>query len=323
MTGRPPCGVLVGAYSCSPTAERWDRDVEEHYLGRLAALPEIGGLELPWTGRLHPAGEDDWLLRRLPDRWDVVLTTIVATMPALATDPRLGLASVDPEGRARAITLLARARDDVHRLADAAGRPRVLAVEVHSAPRGGSSAEALAESLREIAAWDWAGATVVVEHCDADGSGREAKGFLPVAREIRAVQDSGAPVAMSLNWGRSALELGDPDRVVEHVAAVGAAGLLDGLVLSGVAATDTTYGPAWADAHLPFAPDGGPGTAEGSLLDLDRAVAALAAGSPRWVAAKVGWRPSSAGVAERVEVVRATAARVRAACAGAARVRAD
>jgi hypothetical protein len=165
MTGRPPCGVLVGAYACSPTAERWDRDVEEHYLGRLAALPEIGGLELPWTGRLHPAGEDDWLLRRLPDRWDVVLTTIVATMPALATDPRLGLASVDPEGRARAITLLARARDDVHRLADAAGRPRVLAVEVHSAPRGGSSAEALAESLREIAAWDWAGATVVVEHC--------------------------------------------------------------------------------------------------------------------------------------------------------------
>jgi hypothetical protein len=300
-------GYIVGAYAASPTAGGWDPDLEAAYYAALAADPRIGALEVPWTGSLHPH-DDDWLIANLPASMAAVLTDIPRVAVAVRDDPHYGLASDDADGRGRALRDAARLRDDVHRLHDGTGRRAVRAIELHSGPRAShGSAASLALSLTEIAGWDWEGADPIVEHCDAlVPEHAPGKGFLALPDEIDAIHASATGVGIGLNWGRSAIELRDPDRVVEHVALARASGLLRGCIVSGVSDREGRH-PAWADVHTVFRrsaehPHGDPD----SLLTEDRVRAMLdAAGPDVWLGVKLTWPADVPGtVAERVAMIR-------------------
>ena len=284
--------IFAGAYA---TITKEPPETVEEYYSLLAAEPLVGGLEEPWTGA------------PLVDRgWPVIVTTIPGTMDAIAANPRFGLASLDDAGRAAAVADVAALRDEVVRLNDARGSQVVRAVELHSAPRRtecDSSSEALARSLAEIASWNWNGAELLVEHCDAHVAGQSAaKGFLSLDEEIAAV--NGVPVGIVLNWGRSAIELRDADRVVEHIAATRDAGVLRGLIFSGAASVDGDNVSAWADQHVPVAREGGVGGERLSLLTEERMRAALACAGPVAVLGlKVGWRGDRASAQERAALV--------------------
>lgn len=243
--------VLVSAYAASPAFRSWDPHLEGELMAGLCALPDVVGLEVPWLGGIHPHDED-WFLREVP-AVELAITPLPWVMGRCASAPGYGLASADDGGRHAALDDLQRVRDDAHRLAERS-RARVATVILHSAPRGGGSVEALRSSLDELASWDFAGAQLVIEHCDADtGAHPFEKGFLSMEAEIQAIHASGAPVGLWMNWGRSLIETRDPAAVTAQIAHAASAGPLAGLALSGAAAVDGPYGTAWADAHLPFA----------------------------------------------------------------------
>lgn len=296
--------VVLGAYAASPSLEGWDADRELDYLEQVTAIPGVSGLELPWTGALH--GHDpEWLLANLPTGLRCVVTAIPGTVAALAADPTVGLASTDEGGRAEALRLAARLREDVARLVGAGRDATVKVVELHSAPRGDrGSVEAFRRSLDEVAGWDWSGAQLVIEHCDAFVEGQPpAKGYLSLAGEIEAAREAG--VGIGLNWGRSAIELRDPDRVVEHVALARDSGLLRGVIVSGAADRDGPLGGAWADAHHPFSDAAVSWGYPGSLLTPERMRTVLAAaGDLDYVGFKLGWGRPGAPVADRVAMLR-------------------
>ena len=297
---------FLGAYATSPCVSGWDEAAETAYYAALKALPGLRGLEYPFTGRLHPF-DDDWLLCNLEPAWDIVLTLLPGNMDRLAIDPLFGLASDDASGRVAAVAFAAEARAAVARLNQAAGRRRVVAVELHSGPRRGvagvsSSAAALTASLVEIAAWDWEGARLVVEHCDAWRPDLPpAKGFLDAGDEIAAVRAAneaihGAGIGVAVNWGRSVLETRDPQWALRHVVAAKQAGLLAGLMFSGCSGAETPWG-VWQDSHMPHAD-----AATGSLMTEDAIADCLRAAGDglTYVGGKLTARPNDADLERRV-----------------------
>ncbi|GAB3797036.1 DUF4862 family protein [Humibacter antri] len=302
MTPSAIDGYVVGAYAASPAHQRWDPQREDAYLTLLEQEPRVGALELPWSGRLHPH-DSEWLLAHWPERFRAVMTDVPWAARQVTDDPAYGLASTDEEGRRRAISSALALRDDVERLADAVGRPVVQVVELHSSPRASSGcAERLALSLDELSATDWHGAQLVIEHCDALVADHEPeKGFLSLDDEIRAIRLSETDVGLSLNWGRSAIELRDAHAVADQVERAASTGLLQGLMISGASDRDGVMGSAWVDAHHPFLrspqhPDGDPA----SLLTEELVAASFAAaGRLRWRGVKVGWPPNATGTVER------------------------
>ena len=208
----------------------------------------IAGLELPLAAA---DASSPWWERHVAAHWDLVVTAIPTTMQRLARDARYGLASTDEEGRRAAMADVEVAARLSRELAQRSGRRRVRAVQVHSAPRAPwSSPQALARSLDELAAMDFADALITLEHCDAARAGRAAqKGFLELSEELAVL--IGGPHRMTINWGRSAIEGRSPATALQHLEAVVRAGLLGGVMFSGVSDVDTAWGPAWEDAHLP------------------------------------------------------------------------
>ena len=268
---------IVGAYAAE-TAKRDD------WYRALADQSWISGLELPVPGDL--LGDQSWLLAHIPTHWDhMVVTDIPRTMQRLASVPDAGLASPSLQGRSQGMADVREVRDAVARLADSLGRQSVAWVELHSAPTGRADAQALADSLAEVAQWDWSGAALVIEHCDAyiDGQAPE-KGFLDVSAEIQAVQCTG--VGITVNWGRSAIEGRSGATVLRHVDDISRAHLLAGVMFSGAGAQETDLGPAWADLHLPMTED-----LPGSLLDASAIADTLNAvhngHQPAYVGAKI------------------------------------
>lgn len=123
-------------------------------------------------------------------------------------------------------------------------------VRLHSAPRQGDP-ECLAASFDEIDAWDWAGIRLDIEHCDAAVPDHDAeKGFLSLDDELTVLDRPGAG-GVVVNWARSAIETRSTDGPIAHLTRAREAGRLRGLMFSGVAAVDSSFGPAWIDAHLP------------------------------------------------------------------------
>lgn len=295
---------IVGAYAASPTLHAWNPELEREYYDGLLALDTLRGLELPWIAGLH-LHDEKWLLRNLPAQWDLVVTDVAGTVRRVAEDAGYGLASADPDGRAAALADVARMRDDVHRLVDNSGRASVIAVELHSAPRRvGTDRRHLAQSLAEIASWDWAGGDLVVEHCDTDVADHPpAKGWSTLQDEVAAIAGTG--VGLSLNWGRSAIELRDARAVADQVREASASGALRGLILSGAASEPSDFGAAWEDAHLPFArSEEFPRGSADSLLTTDRAAEAIAAaGDLQWLGIKFGWPGREGAVADRVDLI--------------------
>lgn len=274
---------ILGAYAAAPKTPGYDPALEGRYFAALRALEGVRGLELPFYGTLHPH-DVAALLANLKPEWSYVLTGLPGTMDALSRDPHFGLASHSTAGRTAALDFCRRLREAAAALNGRFGRPVVEAVELHSAPRRGptgvgASSEALADSLREIRGWDWGGARLAVEHCDAWVARQPPqKGFLPLEGECEALAATEAaptPAGIIINWGRSAIEGRSPDTPLAHLRAARTKGLLCGLMLSGACAQDPVYGD-WQDTHAPFAPAFGVRHgAERSLLTAERAAACL------------------------------------------------
>lgn len=308
VTSRTP-SYVVGAYAASPAHAQWHPELEEQFFSELSDIPQVGAFELPWLGRIHPH-DDEWLYAHFPVRLSAIVTDIGRVMSTVA---EVGLASGDADRRRDALASAASLRDDIRRFNDRAGRRVVTAVELHSAPRAVGTPDALAASLAEVADWDWDGAQLLLEHCDAFVEGQAPeKGFLSLADEIVAVRDSGAPVRLSLNWGRSAIELRGGERVAEQVGDAASSGLLDGIIFSGAADREGEAGYAWIDAHHAFAQsDAHPFGDPTSLLTQARVAEALTAiagagpgNAPNWLGAKVGWAHPGGTVTERAKMVR-------------------
>jgi hypothetical protein len=306
--------MIVGAYAISPAATTWNEAGETALYDGLKTMQNVRGLEVPFTGTLH-RHDEKWLFAHIDKSWDFVVTLIPGTMGTLQQNPKFGLASTDAAGRKAAVDFARSAREAVSRLNAATGRNAVIAVEVQSAPSLGkpgaaSSVDAFAESLAEVAGWDWQGARIVIEHCDAlKPSHPAAKGFLPLADELKAIakanKSAKQQIGVAINWGRSVLENRRAETGAEHIAEARKAGALSGIMFSGAGGAATPYG-AWEDSHMPHAP--APGlkhAAEGSLMteeEIRRSLTAAGQGLD-FVGAKIGVRPADAPVATRLGLI--------------------
>lgn len=302
---------FVGAYAITPAAAR---DEETLYDG-LKSMAQVCGLEVPFTGALHRSDEK-WLLRTVRRDWDFVVTLIPGVMGTLQQNKAFGLASTDESGRQAAIAQARDALAAVARLNDAVGRKAVVAVEVQSAPSRGPAGgtgdgEALARSLAEIAAWDWHGARIVIEHCDAARPGHpQHKGFLTIEDELAAIaRANGAarrPIGVNINWGRSVLETHGVDTAIAHVEAARRAGALAGIMFSGCSGADTPYG-VWQDTHMPHAPAAGLKHGAASSLmtghEIARTMKAAGDATLDFVGAKIAIRPAEASVPARLGMI--------------------
>lgn len=240
---------VVGSYASEPV----DAAQRDRLAAMIKAATWVSGLELPYPGLL--AADPRRVAHSLNDSWTSnVITAIPGTMQRVAADPTFGLASPDADGRAAAIDFTKKVCKAVQALAEAKGRGVVAAVELHSAPTRQAHPAALQESLEEVLAWDWACAQLVVEHCDRwTERHTPEKGFLPLEAEIEVARSVG--VRLAINWGRTCLEERSAAAVLTAVETTHRAGVLAGLMFSGVSPLTTPYGGPWADAHLPAAED--------------------------------------------------------------------
>lgn len=252
---------IVGAYATSPNIFKWEEDLEKEYFNELKKLSSVRGLELPfWGDGLHPF-DDKWLLENIEPSWVNVLTCVPGTMKSLKNDSNFGLASKSEKSRRNALQFYKRALLAVKQLNDHLGKNAILGVHITTAPSNSrnniaGNAENFLYSLLEIASWDWCGARVVVEHCDAYTEGFiPQKGFLSLKHEIETIieanKKTGLNAGITLNWARSVIEKRNVAGAVEHVREVSKAGLLKGMMFSGVTDKhDNLYGQ-WADTHMP------------------------------------------------------------------------
>lgn len=257
MAVTPPTGpdAILGAYVSLPRG----KEEQERYYRLLAQVPGVRGLELPFADDLGGAGGTAWLATQLAPTWDRnVVTAIPGTMQRVRGYGSFGLASVDAAGRRAALDFTRSVRDGVEALREAAGRDVVACVELHSAPSGAPGAahhpEAFGESLTEVADWDWGGATLLVEHCDAFvAPDLGVKRMLGIEEEVDVLHALNRPdVRLALNWGRSALEARDASVPLQHVRLARSSGVLHGITFSGAGPEDTRYAKGWVDGHLPL-----------------------------------------------------------------------
>eukprot|EP01114_Cavostelium_apophysatum_P001447 TRINITY_DN1124_c0_g2_i2.p1 TRINITY_DN1124_c0_g2~~TRINITY_DN1124_c0_g2_i2.p1 ORF type:complete len:335 (+),score=65.62 TRINITY_DN1124_c0_g2_i2:104-1108(+) len=266
-------GFIVGAYAAAFFSD-FDSEYEGSLLRKVLLLKNTLGFEIPIHshGKLHRFDED-WFLELLKTSSDGkkcshIVTCIPGIMETLSSDPHFGIASANEIGRQKALFFLQQVRNDVERLSHITN---VLAVQIQSAPtvnpekQALSSQEALIQSLKEILSWDWSGAHVVIEHCDAyDPSHECSKGFLSLEDEIEALkrikslpddQRPKTPTGICINWGRSAFEHRSAEGPLIHLRRLQKEEeLLKGLMFSGVVEKADANYPAWKDSHSPFAP---------------------------------------------------------------------
>ncbi|MDO8526110.1 MAG: DUF4862 family protein [Deltaproteobacteria bacterium] len=253
---------IVGAYVSSISLRGWNEKDETLFFQSLRERPSIGGLEHAFYGTLHRY-DDDWFLKNIDPTWDFVFTCLPGTTETLKTEPAIGLASNDPVAQGVSLEFISAANKAVKKLNAHLGRKAVLAVQVHSAPAVNASKEAFAKALTTICGWDWDGAKVLVEHCDAfRKDGTHAKGFLTLEEEIWAIQqirkeNLKTPLGAMLNWGRSVVEGRDPSHVLQHIETLQKEKLLNGFIFSGTTS-------AYADKHTPA-----PTPLKGELLAQD------------------------------------------------------
>lgn len=302
---------ILGAYAASPCLNVWSPGLEDKFYSSLRDIPLIRGLEIPFYDSLHKFDEK-FLFEKLNPSWSNVVTVIPGTMDRLKVEPAFGLASDSPIGRTRALQHLKSVHRRVKALNQKMGRQAVFAVEIQSAPRRGgpatSSARSLAASLQEIAGWDWEGAVLHIEHCDAfRPDAPNEKAFLTLEEEIAAVQDAGLQkkIRFVVNWGRSAIEARDPDNPVRHIEILRKQNFLGGLIFSGCAVKDPLYGN-WSDSHAPFSRSAKGKARENFLLTEERLGKCLSAAkvdSLLFTGVKMQSLPASLTVDERVDFV--------------------
>lgn len=292
--------MIIGAYAAA-VDQPGDAGFAE-LLGLLGQDHRVTGLEVPSSHLLSPATAHH-LFEKIPARWSSAITCFPGTMLNLLEDPLMGLASPDLSGRRKAVEQLAQIHQAVIRVNGTRPEPLppISDVFLHSAPRGGTT-EALLTSLEEVSSWDWGDCRLTLEHCDAAVDDHPAeKGFLSFEAELDALSGCTRPVGMSINWARSAIETRSPDGPAQHLERAGAGGILRWLIFSGVASCETSFGPAWADAHLPV------DTVESASLlteaQVRRALRHIT--SDTRLGLKVGLRPTSLSSAERMDRISA------------------
>ncbi|MCM2679891.1 DUF4862 family protein [Echinimonas agarilytica] len=302
---------FVGAYASSPNVSGWDASLETDYYNALKQLPNVRGLEHPFVGTLHPH-DPDWFLANVDPTWDFVFTCVPGIMGAMGQNPNFGIASNNVEGRQQALEFMRKACAAIGQLTAHLGRQAVTAIEIQTSPNQGkceASVASLEASLREMLSWEWHGAQIVIEHCDTYVDGQTpAKGFLTIEQEIEAIQNVnsavGSNIGLVVNWGRSVIETRSVEGAVNHINTAKEAGMLTGLMFSGVSDQDTEYG-AWQDTHMPAekGQDSQVGAA-GSLMtesEIARCLSAANAGELPIVGVKIGIRPHSTAMQERVD----------------------
>jgi len=310
-------GFYVGAYATSANVSGWNAELETNYYSQLKAMDNIKGLEHPFVGSLH-AHDDDWFLANISPNWQFVFTCIPGIMGALGSNPQFGIASDDEQGRQAALTFMKKACDAVAKLNAHAQRQVVKAVQIQTAPnrsKASGSAEALQASLNTMLEWDWQGAKLIIEHCDALVEGQTpSKGFLTLNDEIAVVKKINetaqtTPLGILVNWGRSVIETRTVDGAIAHIKTLKAHNILSGLMFSGVSDQDTDYGK-WQDSHMPPAPNSQiKFGAEKSLLTQQEMLRSLQASGldpmqeESIVGIKIGIRPRETNVDDRVSYI--------------------
>ncbi|MEN9516882.1 MAG: hypothetical protein RLZZ159_748 [Actinomycetota bacterium] len=297
---------VVGAYPASIAHRNWDPVLESDFFELLANDKRVDSLELPWLGKIHPR-DVGWLHNNFPKNLKAVITSIPFVMGQLSKDSNYGLASPSEDSRQKAVSDVKVIYEAIKEFDHKTGRKTVSAIEIHTAPREVGNVVSLAKSLAEISAWDWEGTEILIEHCDAFVAGQTPeKGFLSLGQEIEAIKSSAADVGILINWGRSAIEFRDANRVIEHVELAKDSGLLKGLIFSGASDKQGLFGYPWIDAHHPFIASeinefGDPD----SLLTEGRAKAAIQiAGQLPYLGIKMGWPNEVMGsVAQRYQLI--------------------
>lgn len=308
----------LGAYAASPNQNGWNAQLETAFYDELKALPNVKGLEHPFLGsHLHPY-DDRWFLANIDPAWDYVLTCIPGIMNALGQNPQFGLASVDEFGRLAALDFMQQACTAVGQLNAHLGRPAVQAIQIQTAParhNAPSSKAALQASLKTLMSWDWQGARLVIEHCDAYVDGHTpSKGFLALADELEVLTQlnmnlpAEQHLGMVINWGRSVIETRRVEGALEHIKAAQAAGVLSGVMFSGVSDQNSEYG-AWCDSHQPprlseQVLHGEPGSWMTEQAICQCLAAVDSAEQLLVLGAKIGIRPLSASIEQRIAYVR-------------------
>ncbi len=311
----------LGAYAASPNHSGWNPELETAYYNALKTLPNLKGLEHPFLGTLHPH-DDAWFLANIAPQWDYVFTCIPGIMHALGQNPQFGIASLDETGRLAAVAFMQQACAAIGKLNTHLGRQAVTAIQIQTAParnKAASSKAALMASLNTMLSWNWHGARMVIEHCDAwVGSHAPSKGFLALSDELEVLTELNAALpeqqqlGMVINWGRSVFETRRVDGALQHIKTAQAAGLLSGVMFSGVSDKDTEYG-AWRDSHQPPRSSNRVQYGEpGSWMTEQAMHQCLAACADvrqlPILGAKIGIRPHTAGIAERMGYIRDTLA---------------
>lgn len=254
---------IVGAYATSPTLINWDPAKETDFmLGLRQRLGTIRGLELPfWGNGIHPYDAKLFLSLLNPD-WEYVLTCLPGNMQSIAKNKHFGLASDDEGGRREALNFYKNACESINIVNQYFGSRRVFAVAIATSPAlnvdgVSSSMTALEASLLTLASFDWSGAKLVIEHCDSGRlTEKVAKGFLSIEEELMCISNlsnrHGVDVGMTINWGRSVIEVRDEIGANQHILKALHVGALCGLMFSGTSSADSIYGQ-WSDLHLPIA----------------------------------------------------------------------
>lgn len=311
----------LGAYAASPNQSGWDQQLETTYYNALKTLPNLKGLEHPFLGTLHPH-DDNWFLANIDPSWNYVFTCIPGVMNALGQNSLFGIASDDAAGRQAAVNFMQQACAAIGKLNAHLGRKAVSAIQIQTAParhNASSSKASLLASLKTMLEWDWQGARIVIEHCDAYVENQvPSKGFLALEDEFSAITQLNAKLSqdqqlgMVINWGRSVFEARRVEGALEHVQAAQAAGVLSGLMFSGVSDQHSEYG-AWRDSHQPprsskLVAHGEPGSWMTEQAMHECLAACSDAAALLVLGAKIGIRPHSADVNQRLGYIRDTLA---------------
>lgn len=255
---------IVGAYVASPTLFKWDEAKEIEFMSTLKSCLNIRGLEIPFWGELHMHNEE-LFLSLLDKEWEYVITSIPGNMKHLESDPFFGLASDDDQGRENALNYYLKVNKGVHKINDYFNARKVISVVLASSPSlknngASSSVGSLIKSVEELIQYDWAGADLVIEHCDSGREKDPVKGFLSIEEEIEAVdyinKKYDVSLGISINWGRSVIECRNVTGAINHVKQALDKGLLKGVMFSGTSDKDSLYG-RWSDLHLPVSKEEG------------------------------------------------------------------
>jgi hypothetical protein len=308
---------IVGAYATAPSTVAWDENLETQYFKALADINYIKGIEHPFTGKLHNVN-DNWFLQNISPDWEFVFTSIPGVMNQLANNPHFGIASDEESGRTQAIAFYQKARDAIQQLNRHLGRQAVTHIKIHTAPRKtigtSSSIRSLNHSLLTMQAWDWHGAKLVIEHCDAYIQNQPSeKGFLTIEEELQAlttinecIVDDVNKIGISINWGRSAIEARSAAGPIKHVKLAYESNLLTGIIFSGTSDQDTPYGK-WKDSPMPPSQSFDiPNYAEGSLLTFENIKTTLQQCKPNqldFIGGKISIMPNHASVNERISYI--------------------